>query len=271
MPHGRARRQLSRGVEDAAGSTPTRLHRRRHARRPRSRPGPRSRRRARRLRARPPAGPPRAGRTRDGLLPLQQRRGRGARGTGRARARARRDRRLRRPPRQRHRGDLPRRRQRPLRLPPPVAVLSGHRAARTTRRETTLNIPLPAGSGDEDYLRRSRRSSSRRSAHSRRSSCSSRPASTRTTDDPLAHMRVSENGFRELARRCAAMARPGRGGARGRLRPRDAAGPRRRGARRLRVVEPENRRPPSGGRPLPLNVRHPPSCQSNSSAWFHHR
>ena len=46
---------------------------------------------------------------RDGLLPRQQRRDRGALGAARARARARGDRRLGRAPRQRDRGDLPRR------------------------------------------------------------------------------------------------------------------------------------------------------------------
>ncbi len=56
-----------------------------------------------------PAGAPCGARARDGLLPVQQRRGRrGARARG-ARPRARRDRRLRRPPRQRHRGHLHRR------------------------------------------------------------------------------------------------------------------------------------------------------------------
>jgi acetoin utilization deacetylase AcuC-like enzyme len=75
-----------------------------------------------------------------------------------------------------------------------------------TSDETTINVPLPAGSGDEDY----------------------RAAFTATVEpavgsfapdlllvsagfdahleDPLAEMRVSEAGFRELARRCAALA-----------------------------------------------------------------
>ena len=53
---------------------------------------------------------------------------------GRARARARRDRRLGRPSRERHRGDLPGRRLGPLRLAPPVAVLPGHRRAGDERR-----------------------------------------------------------------------------------------------------------------------------------------
>ena len=82
-----------------------------------------------------PPGPPRARRPRDGLLHLQQRRGRGPLRAGRARARARRDRRLGRAPRQRHRGDLPRRRLGALRLAAPVAVLSGHGRAGNERRD----------------------------------------------------------------------------------------------------------------------------------------
>ena len=84
-------------------------------------------RRPRRLRTRPAAGSPRARRTRDGLLPRQQRGGRGAVRPGGARARASRHRRLRRPPRQRHRGTVPRRRHRLLRLAPSMAVLAGIR------------------------------------------------------------------------------------------------------------------------------------------------
>ena len=69
--------------------------------------------------------------------------------------------------------------------------------------ETTLNVPLPAGSGDEDYLRALDELvtpavrgfdpelvlvSAGFDAH---------------VDDPLAGMRVSADGFRELARRSA--------------------------------------------------------------------
>ena len=59
-----------------------------------------------------PARPPRDARPGDGLLLLQQRRGRGAPCARRARPRAGGDRRLRRPPRQRHRGHRRRRRAR---------------------------------------------------------------------------------------------------------------------------------------------------------------
>jgi acetoin utilization deacetylase AcuC-like enzyme len=74
-----------------------------------------------------------------------------------------------------------------------------------TSDETTLNLPLPAGSGDAEYLtafvevEAAVRSfapdlmlvSAGFDAHS---------------EDPLAQMLVSEDGFRELARRCAALA-----------------------------------------------------------------
>jgi acetoin utilization deacetylase AcuC-like enzyme len=72
--------------------------------------------------------------------------------------------------------------------------------------ETTLNIPMSAGSGDAEYLRAFEHTVE--------------PAVTRFEpelvlvsagfdaheDDPLAEMRVSEDGFREMAQRCAAMA-----------------------------------------------------------------
>ena len=74
-----------------------------------------------------------------------------------------------------------------------------------TNDESTLNVPLPAGSGDDVYsaafeeVERAVRSfdpelvlvSAGFDAHS---------------EDPLAEMLVSEDGFRELAERCAALA-----------------------------------------------------------------
>jgi acetoin utilization deacetylase AcuC-like enzyme len=73
------------------------------------------------------------------------------------------------------------------------------------QRETTLNVPMSAGSGDEEYLRAF--------AHT------VEPAVARFDPqlvlvsagfdaheaDPLADMRVTADGFRELARRCAAL------------------------------------------------------------------
>ena len=74
-----------------------------------------------------------------------------------------------------------------------------------TNDESTLNLPLPAGSGDDEYsaafeqVEQAVQSfgpdlvlvSAGFDAHS---------------EDPLAEMLVSEDGFRELARRCAALA-----------------------------------------------------------------
>ena len=136
--------------------------------------------RPRRLRARAAARPPRAGRPCDGLLPRQQRRGRGALRAAGARPRARGDRRLRRAPRQRHRGELPRRRLRPLRLAAPVAVLSGHGRPGHERRDDAQPAASRPAPATRSTARHSRPRSSRPCAGSRRTSCSSRPASTPT-------------------------------------------------------------------------------------------
>ncbi len=134
------------------------------------------------LRPRPPAGSPRLGRARDGVLRVQQRRGGRAGGAVPPRARAGRDRRLRRASRQRHGGDLPRRRQRPLRLAPPMAVLPGQRRPGRPGRDDAQRPAARAVAGDEEYLEAfDRRSSSPRSSDSSPSSCSSPQASTRTT------------------------------------------------------------------------------------------
>src|SRR5215211_4824206 len=72
--------------------------------------------------------------------------------------------------------------------------------------ETTVNVPLPAGSGDEAYLR----------AFTERVEPAVRAFEPELVlvsagfdahvDDPLAGMRVTREGFRELARRSAALA-----------------------------------------------------------------
>jgi acetoin utilization deacetylase AcuC-like enzyme len=72
--------------------------------------------------------------------------------------------------------------------------------------ETTLNLPLPAGCGDEDYL----------SAFDERVAPAVRAFEPDLllvsagfdahVDDPLAGMRVTADGFRELARRCRELA-----------------------------------------------------------------
>ena len=71
--------------------------------------------------------------------------------------------------------------------------------------ETTVNVPLPAGSGDEDYLR----------AFDERVAPAVRAFEPELVlvsagfdahvDDPLAGMRLTGDGFRELARRSAAL------------------------------------------------------------------
>jgi acetoin utilization deacetylase AcuC-like enzyme len=72
--------------------------------------------------------------------------------------------------------------------------------------ETTVNVPLPAGSGDDEYLR----------AFTERVEPAVRAFEPELVlvsagfdahvDDPLAGMRVTREGFRELARRSAALA-----------------------------------------------------------------
>ena len=157
------------------------------------------------VRARPAARPPRAARPRDGLLPLRQRRDRGALRAGRARARACRDPRLGRPPRQRDAGDLLGRPDSLLRVAAPVAVLPGHRRAGRAERD--------------DAQRPARAPVRATTSSSARSTSSSSPALARFepdlllvsagfdahADDPLALMRVTTDGFRRarapLARR----------------------------------------------------------------------
>jgi len=72
--------------------------------------------------------------------------------------------------------------------------------------ETTVNVPLPAGSGDDEYLR----------AFDERVGPAVRAFAPELllvsagfdahVHDPLAGMRVTADGFRELARRSAALA-----------------------------------------------------------------
>ena len=72
--------------------------------------------------------------------------------------------------------------------------------------ETVVNVPLPAGSGDEEYL----------AAFDERVAPAVRvfepdlvlvsAGFDAHVDDPLANMRVTEDGFRELARRSAGLA-----------------------------------------------------------------
>ncbi len=72
--------------------------------------------------------------------------------------------------------------------------------------ETTINVPLPSGSGDAEYA----------AAFSSTVEPAVRPFEPDLvlvsagfdahSEDPLAGMELSEHGFRELARRCAALA-----------------------------------------------------------------
>ena len=86
-------------------------------------------------------------------------------------------------------------------------------AGRTTRRETTLNVPLPAGSGDEEYLRGVRRaSSSRRSRASSRELVLVSAGFDAHDDDPLAgdarHRGRLPRARRAAARRSATASPP---------------------------------------------------------------
>ena len=72
--------------------------------------------------------------------------------------------------------------------------------------ETTLNVPLPAGSGDEEYLRAFERVVEPALARFEPELVLVSAGFDAHVDDPLADMRVTEDGFRELARRCASAA-----------------------------------------------------------------
>ena len=74
------------------------------------------------------------------------------------------------------------------------------------QRATTLNIPLAAGSGDEDYLRAFEETVEPAVARFEPELVLVSAGFDAHHGDPLAEMEVSEDGFRELSRRCAAMA-----------------------------------------------------------------
>lgn len=74
------------------------------------------------------------------------------------------------------------------------------------QRETTLNIPLAAGSGDEEYLRAFAQIVEPAVARFGPELVLVSAGFDAHRDDPLADMHVSEDGFRELSRRCARMA-----------------------------------------------------------------
>ena len=74
------------------------------------------------------------------------------------------------------------------------------------QRETTLNVPLAAGSGDDEYVRAFNELVEPAVARFEPELVLVSAGFDAHYDDPLADMRVSEDGFRELSRRCAAMA-----------------------------------------------------------------
>ncbi|HET7567642.1 MAG TPA: histone deacetylase [Gaiellaceae bacterium] len=74
------------------------------------------------------------------------------------------------------------------------------------QRETTVNVPMSAGSGDEEYLRAFEHTVEPAVARFGPELVLVSAGFDAHADDPLADMRISEEGFRELARRCARMA-----------------------------------------------------------------
>jgi acetoin utilization deacetylase AcuC-like enzyme len=72
--------------------------------------------------------------------------------------------------------------------------------------ETTLNIPISARSGDEEYIQAFERTVEPAVAHFEPEVVLVSAGFDAHEDDPLAEMCVTENGFRELARRCVALA-----------------------------------------------------------------
>jgi acetoin utilization deacetylase AcuC-like enzyme len=74
------------------------------------------------------------------------------------------------------------------------------------QRETTLNIPMKAGSGDAEYLRAFEETVEPAVARFEPELVLVSAGFDAHHADPLADMNVSEDGFRELSRRCAAMA-----------------------------------------------------------------
>jgi acetoin utilization deacetylase AcuC-like enzyme len=72
--------------------------------------------------------------------------------------------------------------------------------------ETTLNVPMSAGSGDEEYLRAFEHAVEPAVARFDPELVLVSAGFDAHVEDPLADMRVTADGFRELARRCAGLA-----------------------------------------------------------------
>ena len=154
---------------------------------------------------------PCGGGSRDGLLPVRQRRDRRRSGDRRARAAAGVHPRLGRPPRQRHRRDLPRTRRRAVREHPPDAAVSGQRPARGRRLGRRRGLhDQPSGGAGIGRASRGWRCSSRwccrPPSRSSPSSCSSRPGFDAHAQDPLAECRLQTGSFVEIAARVRGLA-----------------------------------------------------------------
>lgn len=76
----------------------------------------------------------------------------------------------------------------------------------TEQAETTLNIPLSAGSGDEEYLQAFDEVVAPAVERFGPDLVLVSAGFDAHQDDPLSGMRVSADGFRELSRRCAGLA-----------------------------------------------------------------
>jgi len=74
------------------------------------------------------------------------------------------------------------------------------------QRETTLNIPMSAGSGDEEYLHAFDHTVAPAVARFDPELVLVSAGFDAHADDPMAMMRVSDDGFRELAHRCTTLA-----------------------------------------------------------------
>jgi len=74
------------------------------------------------------------------------------------------------------------------------------------QRETTVNVPMTAGSGDEEYVHAFEHTVEPAVLRFEPELVLVSAGFDAHVDDPLADMRVTADGFTELARRCAALA-----------------------------------------------------------------
>ena len=85
-----------------------------------------------------------------------------------------------------------------------MAAVSGHRGGPDEQGQTLLNVALPAGSSDEDYLRAWGEMVEPAVSAFEPDLVLVSAGFDAHEEDRLADMRVTEAGFRELARRSAA-------------------------------------------------------------------